>query len=535
MRFNRLLNLGLAAFLACGIAPPAFAAGTSVGTPFRDIASSFAKADIAALYAKGIVGGTSVETFSPKRGVTRAEFAALLIRLFGLEPVASRISSFIDVPLGAWYYGSTEAASQLGIVNGTGAGAFRPAASLTREQAAVLLARALKLEGYGGGESSSYEDADDISVWAVASAQVATEAGLIEGDSEGHFRPQDALTREETAALLNRIVRNDEWADGLEREPEMGLQLGWQYLQTTAEFIASVKRSTVNTLVPRVFFLESASAVSDSTDETLVRWADESGKQVWGMVGNRSDAELAHRLLEDESNRQDVIDQLVAYVDHYGMDGLNLDFENVLPKDRFGLTAFVEELACRLHRIGAVLSVNVSPDLGSDWTAAFDYAALGEAADYIVLMGYDEHWGGSPVAGSVASLPWVASGLDTLHEAVPASRTILALPTYTRKWTLAPSVTSTILSIREQAAAVESLGAGSRSWDETIGQYVYTFAKSGTTYKIWAEDSRSLALKTAEAAKRGMAGLAYWYIGGETPDIWPAVRNAAKYASFASG
>lgn len=129
-----------------------------------------------------------------------------------------------------------------------------------------------------------------------------------------------------------------------------------------------------------------------------------------------------------------MISQVAAYVKTYKLDGINVDFENVDPADREGLTAFVTSLTATLHALGAVVSVDVSPDLGTDWTDAFDYAKLGAVSDYMVLMGYEEHWNGDPKAGSVASLPWVEKALDTMLSEVVRAKTILALPLYTRDW-----------------------------------------------------------------------------------------------------
>lgn len=95
--------------------------------------------------------------------------------------------------------------------------------------------------------------------------------------------------------------------------------------------------------------------------------------------------------------RNKLVNQLAEIVRQYGLQGLNIDFENVAPKDRQSFTAFITALAQKLHAQGAVLSVDVSPDLDTDWTDAFDYAALGKQADYMVMMGYDEHYGNCPV------------------------------------------------------------------------------------------------------------------------------------------
>lgn len=533
---KRFRSLGLITLLTLasgaafgGAASAASAAGSAL--PFDDIVGNFAQADIVSLYEQGIVGGTGYRTYEPGKAVTRAEFAAMVVRLFGLESVDASIPAFTDVKASAWYYGAAEAASQLGIVAGVSANEFRPGDAVTREQAAAILVRALRLPAVSSSAGMSYEDADQIDGWAASAVRTATAAGLMQGDN-GRFRPLDSLTRAETAALLNRVAGRSGWSAQFNAAPKPGLQLGWQYQQTTSQYIASVSRSTVNTLVPRVFFLDSGTSLSDSTDTALLQWAAANGKQVWGMFGNRSDADTSHAMLGSAANRKTVAASLATLVRKYGMDGVNLDFEGVQPGDRAGLTAFAAELADLLHQQGAKLSIDVSPDQGDDWTAAFDYASLANSADYIVLMAYDEHWESDPVAGSVSSMPWLERGLDKLLLSVPAAKTILALPMYTRDWTIYPKVSSEELSVAEQLQLLRSLAAASRSWNDSLGQYVYTYAKGGATHRIWTEDSRSLTLKALAAASRGTAGLAYWTLGFDTPDVWPSIRNAYKFSAF---
>ncbi|CAM3725299.1 S-layer-like y domain-containing protein [Cohnella lubricantis] len=531
LAITALATLAIGGVIAWPAANPRIASAAS-GLPFDDIAGSYAQADIISLYKQGIVGGTGPRTFEPGKAVTRAEFASMVVRLFGLESINASLPAFKDARPDAWYYGAVGAVSQLGIVSGVSANEFHPSAPVTREQAAAILVRALRLAAVSAASASvSYSDASRIDAWAVSAVRTATEAGLMQGDN-GRFRPLDQLTRAETAALLNRVASRSEWAAQFKSAPKIGLQLGWQYGQTTSQYIASVSRSTVNTLVPRVFFLDSGSSFSESIDPALVKWASANGKQVWGMFGNRSNADNTHALLSSATNRKTVVAGVASLVQKHGMDGINLDFENVLPVDRAGLTAFVSELATALDKIGAVLSVDVSPDQEDDWTAAFDYAALGKSADYMVLMAYDEHWAGDPVAGSVSSLPWLERGTDKLLKSVPASKTIVALPLYTRDWTIYPKVSSSELSIADQTKYIESLASANRSWNDEFGQYIYTYAKSGATHRIWTEDSRSLTLKSLSAASRGTAGLAYWAIGSDTPDVWPSIRNAYKFASF---
>lgn len=499
---------------------------------FQDINTSYAKEAITHLVSEGIAAGTSETRFEPKKAVTRAEFATFAVRLLGLKPVKNNISPYSDTRTTAWYYGNVSAMTNLSILEGKGQGTFQPNASITREEAAALLVRMLKqTSGSTGLLSTTYVDASDISVWAKPYVQKVYQLGLMRG-SDGLFRPQDQVTREEAAVMLDSILQKKEWSQQLGNADSLGIQLGWQYNSTTAEFKKQIEQSEVNTLVPRWFFLNSSMQITDHTDATLLTWASSTNREVWPLLGNRSDAAMTHQMLSSSANRTSVVTQVTAYVKKYQLDGINVDFENVLPEDRAGMTAFVTSLAASLHTIGAVVSVDVSPDLGTDWTDAFDYATLGAVSDYMVLMGYEEHWNGDPIAGSVASLPWVENALDTMLTDVVRAKVILALPLYTRDWSSAsPATGSWDITLAEQGTRAHAAGSV-RQWNASLEQYVIGYSSNGLARYIWAEESRSLTAKVRMSTDRKIAGLAYWYMGGETVDVWDAISNASRFESY---
>ncbi|PYY26624.1 S-layer homology domain-containing protein [Paenibacillus illinoisensis] len=499
---------------------------------FQDISTSYAKDAINHLVNEGIAAGTSETKFEPKKAVTRAEFATFAVRLLGLKPVKNNISPYNDTRTTAWYYGNVSAMTNLSILEGKGQGTFQPNASITREEAAALLVRMLKqTSGSTGLLSTTYVDASNISVWAKPYVQKVYQLGLMRG-SDGLFRPQDQVTREEAAVMLDAILQKKEWSQQLGNADSLGIQLGWQYNSTTAEFKKQVEQSEVNTLVPRWFFLNSSMQITDHTDSALLTWASSTNREVWPLLGNRSDAAMTHQMLSSSANRTSVVTQVTAYVKKYQLDGINVDFENVLPEDRAGMTAFVTSLAASLQPIGAVVSVDVSPDLGTDWTDAFDYAKLGAVSDYMVLMGYEEHWNGDPIAGSVASLPWVENALDTMLTDVVRAKVILALPLYTRDWSSAsPATGSWDITLAEQGTRAHAAGSV-RQWNASLEQYVIGYSSNGLARYIWAEESRSLTAKVRMSTDRKIAGLAYWYMGGETADVWDAISNASRFESY---
>lgn len=531
-RSNRFVLAALALiYMMTVMAQPA---GAQSALPFDDISKSYGKQEIVDLYNKKIITGTSGRSFSPDKPISRAEFVTVLDRLLGLEPVATPVSPFNDVAKKAWYYGWIQAAVQLSLVDGISANTFAPAKPITRQEAAVLLARALKKPEEDAGEKPGFEDSSLIAEWAVSSVKTVLELGLMKGDNNGLFRPAEPITRQETAVMIHRVLQNKKWAAELAAKPKETIKLGWQYAQTTQQYEKNVLSSNVNTLSPRWYFVGASGDVSEKTDPALVTWAKKKNKKVWPMVGNRSDQDATHQMLSNSGARNTAIANLAALVQKYDLDGLNIDFENVSPQDRTSLTAFITGLSEKLKDMNVTLSVDVSPDRGTGWTEAFDYASLGEQADYIVLMGYDEHWGGSPVAGSIASLGYDEASLNKLLRAVPSHKVILALPFYNRDWNLKEDgsvLFSKIISLSQQNALIDTYSIRP-IWDAAVGQYTADYTKSGIRHKIWLEDGRSLTEKYKLAADAELAGLAYWYIGGESPDIWASMRNADRFLGY---
>jgi spore germination protein YaaH len=506
--------------------------------PFDDIGTSYAREEILALYQQNIIAGTSATSFSPQKTMTRAEFITALDRLLKLEPVDGPISPYSDVAQSAWYYGWIQAAVQLELVGGTSATTFSPDKPVTRQEAAVMMYNALKQTESSATESSlTFIDKGEIAEWAIDSVAAMNELGIMKGDPTGGFRPTQPIARQEAAVVLARVLKQEQWASELADKPNERIVLGWQYGQTAEQYESTIMQSNVNTLSPRWYFVGSTGKVEDYTDALLVAWAKSNGKQIWAMAGNRSDQEATHRLLSSPEARSAAVFALTGLVSKYGLDGLNLDFENVAPSDRTYFTAFVTQLAANLRDLGAKLSIDVSPDLGTDWTEAFDYAALGEQVDYMVLMGYDEHYGGSKLPGPNASLPYVRQAVHTILKTVASSKVILAMPLYNRDWSLHPDGTaasSAFVDLPEQNALISGQSL-KPVWNGALGQYVAEYRKQSIKHTIWVEDGRSLLAKYRMATDHKLAGVAYWHIGGESADIWNSMSNGEKYYDYDFG
>lgn len=504
--------------------------------PYHDISTSYAREAISRLHASGIMQGTTATAFSPKRPVTRAEFITVLMRALGITPASSTIPAYTDVPRSTWYYGAIQAATELGLTNGLGNGTFQPDQALTRQEAAVWLGKTLKQAIPAASSLSTYRDNSSIAAWASPYVTAISALGLMQG-SEGLFHPAQSITRQETAVIFDRLLEDARWKDtltaGAEPSSSPTLHIGWQYGQSTEAYQKSVLQSNVNVLSPRWYFLESTGHISDSTVPSLNTWAKSNDKQIWAMVGNRFDQKATHQMLASAALSSTAIQSIKSYVQKYDLAGINIDFENVHASDRNLFTSFIARLAEELHDLDTVLSVDLPPDLGNDWSAAYSYAELANHADYLVIMAYDEHWTGYK-AGSVASLNWVEQQLDKLVTQVPANQLILGMPLYTRDWainTQGTTLSSEDLSLPEQNKRVQAAGS-TLKWNSEAAQYTTEYWKANTKHRIWLEDARSLSAKLQLGTHFGLAGYAYWHIGGESPDIWTSLRNVEKYQNY---
>lgn len=269
----------------------------------------------------------------------------------------------------------------------------------------------------------------------------------------------------------------------------------------------------------------------DMGDEYFISWAHQSGYDVWGLFRNEFDINVANKVLNSKETRRKCIELLLEYTDKYKLDGINVDFENVYYNDRHALTQLVRELAPVLREQGLVTSVDVTKIEPTSWTwsMCYDRKALGEEADYIALMTYDQNGSWSKKSGSVAQFSWVERSLQGVLEQVPAEKMLLGIPFYTRVWEeINGRVTWTKPISMQEAQNLIQYNNARVIWDEQSGQYFASYQKGGKTYKIWVEDARSINLKSSLVHKYDLAGAASWRRGYETQDIWSVLNKSLK-------
>lgn len=305
----------------------------------------------------------------------------------------------------------------------------------------------------------------------------------------------------------------------------------------------------ITTIAPTWMSLaDTEGNISSIADADYVNTAHQAGLEVWVVLrdfhGGINSYDETYETLSYTSKRNNIISQAVSEVLRTGADGINLDFELVSAECGEHYIQFVRELSVQCRANGLVLSVNNY--VPQPYNEQYDIAEQGKVADYVIIMGYDEHTEGSYTAGSVSSYGFFKNGITDALKSVPAEKLIGGVPFFTRLWFETPKtedelkqeagteaasypnkVTSTAYSMDDAEKAVADAGVQPQ-WDNSTGQNYAQWNADGGTYKIWLEDSKSIENKLKVIQKNHLAGVAEWCLGMENSQIWNLIQ---KYVS----
>lgn len=287
----------------------------------------------------------------------------------------------------------------------------------------------------------------------------------------------------------------------------------------------------VNVISPTWFHItDTEGAVSSLADIAYVQWAHQNGCKVWPLFSNSFDKAITHAVLSSTAKREKVIRQILSFVDLYDLDGINIDFEEVPKEDGPAYVQFVKELSLFLKQKGVTVSVDMY--VPKPWTEHYGRAEIGKYIDYLIIMGYDEHWSTSPKSGSVASINFVREGVTDTLASVPANKVILGIPFYTRLWQETGSGNSIKVSSKAYGMGYGKqlmIDKGAKiEWNEEVAQYYGEYKEGDVTFKMWLEDQRSLAEKLKVASQYHLAGVAGWKLGLESEEAWEAITQYLK-------
>lgn len=334
--------------------------------------------------------------------------------------------------------------------------------------------------------------------------------------------------------IANTVVVREEMQE--KKQIDGKVNLVWDYYSevATAPDRTGVTMDGVNVVSPAFFHLNSNGELTENIGQAgqeYIEWAHSNGYKIWPMVQNAGNGmmNVTSEIMNDYNKRQELINEIVYYCVKYRLDGINIDFENMKQEDKNMYSRFIIELTPRLKDMGIVVSVDVTaPDGSETWSLCFDRNVIGDVADYIVFMAYDQYGTSSNKSGTTAGYDWVNVSLNKFlkTEEIKSDKIILAIPLYTRLWTEDSSgkvVKQTTVSLKNIDKTIPN--GVEKQWDDNLKQYYVEYQDGSYTKKMWIEDEKSLKEKISLIKNNNLAGVASWEKGMETDNFWTFLKE----------
>ena len=338
--------------------------------------------------------------------------------------------------------------------------------------------------------------------------------------------------------IANTVVVREEMQETKQITGKVNLV--WDYYSEVASAPdrTGVTMDGVNVVSPAFFHLNTNGELTENVGQAgvaYIEWAHSNGYKVWPMVQNAGDGMLnvTSNIMNDYNKRQNLINKIVDYCVKYKLDGINVDFENMKQEDKDMYSRFIIELTPRLKDMGVVVSVDVTaPDGSETWSMCFDRNVIGDVADYIIFMAYDQYGTSSNKSGTTAGYDWVNVSLNKFlkTEEIKNDKIILAIPLYTRLWTEDSSgnvVKQTTVSLKNIDKVIPS--DVQKTWDDNLKQYYVEYQDGSYTKKMWIEDEKSLKEKIDLIKNNNLAGVASWEKGMETDNFWTFLKESLDF------
>ncbi len=317
-----------------------------------------------------------------------------------------------------------------------------------------------------------------------------------------------------------------------EKQIEGKVNLTWDYFSTSSS--APNRNGTniegLNVISPAFFYLDKNGKFQENVGNNgiaYIEWAHNNDYKVWPMFSNAEAAKeslsVTSNILNSYQKRQQLIEDIVTACVKYKLDGINVDFENMKQEDKDMYSRFIIELTPRLKEIGLVTSVDVTaPDGGETWSMCFDRHVIGDVADYIVFMAYDQYGISSKKAGTTAGYNWVKLSLNKFlqTEEIESNKIILAVPFYTRVWTTTNDgkVSSNTIDMKNINRVIPD--NTEKKWDDNLKQNYVIYNERDNKKEIWIEDLDSLKAKVSLIKENDLAGVGSWQKDMESNEVW---------------
>ena len=540
---KKLLSSLLAAALTAGLLVPSAGA---VDTGFSDVPAESALAgEVRKAVDYGLMNGYDNDSFGYGDSMTRAQFTAVLVRMMGWDTVTPQTPSYSDVPASHTWYSVIETAAAHDVAND--GGAFRPSDPVTRGEMAELLVRALGLKGAAERLAPTASDHYarihggtpfiDLPGDRVGYITIAYTIGMTNGTSDTTFSPDNTATRAQAAAMLVRIYEKI--------SAPTDFVHGFYAISSYSQLNLAGDMDAVSAGWSRMTW-DGETAILRTTSADGNEYAIPSGyEEVTDYLSNQDvplhlsvfmDGEDLKSLLVSADGRDQAVEQIMneVTVDYQTVgenpySGVTIDFEGLRSAQRADFTAFLTALDAELEALGKDLYVCVSPILAEGYDSSYsgyDYTAIGNLADRIILMAYDydardmSDFTKTTYYQTAATVPMdqVYLSLKLLTDRVAPEKVLLGFSARSAAWQIDENgdlLSGTpVYPTAETVAARLAQPDTETGWSDTYQQSyaIYTTEDSGR-YFLWYQDDTSIQTELRCAKLLGVSGASLWRLG----------------------
>ncbi len=329
---------------------------------------------------------------------------------------------------------------------------------------------------------------------------------------------------------IPNIENNNSNEESNESGSNEKITMFWQYgsnLNTLGNKIEGV-----DVVSPTWYELKNSNGdINSEYSKSYYEKAKANGYEIWPIITNGIDStnyspEDTSKMLNSEYSREKFIKNLVEILKEDKVEGINMDFESMKTEDKDLYTQLIREMAPILRKENIKLSVDMY------FVAYIDRKRVGQASDYVILMGYDQRGSWSSEAGSIAEATWVEKNIESLlnDSKIPPEKIILGVPFYTRLWTekaRTEKPTTTVYTMKDCQEFINDNNL-TPVWDQDAGQNYAEYSRGDYTYKLWIEDKDSIKRRVETVNKYNLAGITGWRKGLETSDIWQVIYENLK-------
>ncbi len=341
-----------------------------------------------------------------------------------------------------------------------------------------------------------------------------------------------------TNKLTNFTTIRENWTE--DKQITGKVNMFWDYFSRYAQAPDRTGQTIegINVVSPSFFYIDEEGQLQEhvgSSGIAYIEWAHSNGYKVWPMVSStemlsgEEGRKVVSSILNSYTRRQELIEDIVEKCVEYGLDGINMDFENMYQEDKDKYSRFIIELVPRMQEVGIVTSVDVTaPDGDPNWSLCFDRNVIGDVADYLVFMAYDQHGTSSTEPGTTAGYNWVETNLKKIieYDVVDPEKIILAMPLYTRIWTISASGEITGRNVVNMIDINKNIPNDvEKQWNDDLKQYYVEFKSGSSTKMMWIEDGASIEAKVSLVTKYNLGGASCWEKDRETSNIWTIIKT----------